>query len=107
MRGRAATGTALREDLADWRGELRSVWLRVWIAANKALALLFAVGIHKVLDIAGEWLIPPGWESCSKLFHGTFFVVFMVIYLHFLWEMLAVFVPSLKGRGGKEKGKRT
>lgn len=97
-----ATRTDLPEDLVAWRRDLRVLWMRVWVAANKALALLIALAIHKVLDMAGEWLIPAGWEVCLKVFRGTFFAVFSVIYLHFLWEMLTVFVPAFKHKTWKK-----
>jgi hypothetical protein len=107
MREKVAARDRLPEDLAAWKNDLRALWLRVWIVANKALALSCAVVIHKFLDIAGEWLIPVGWERCSKVFRGTFFAVFMVIYLHFLWEMLIVFVPSLRSMRWRKTEERT
>jgi len=87
---------AKTDDLGDWRGDLRNLWLRAWIAANKAAALLVAVGIHKAIDVATVWLIPHGWGFVSKLFRGTFFVVFAIIYFHLMWEMLTAFVPSFR-----------
>ena len=98
-----AVAKQLPDDLADWKQDLKALWLRVWIAANKGLALLCAVAIHKSLDLAGEWLIPVGWEKVSNLFRGTFFTVFMVIYLHFLWEMVSVFVPWLNKKASVKK----
>lgn len=86
----------VQPDLTDWRQTITHVWIRIWIALNKAGALAILICIHKGLDLAAAWLVPPGWEKVLAVYRITFFAVFSVIYLHFLWEMLIVFVPQLR-----------
>ena len=93
-----ATTPYLPEDLADWKKDLRILWLRVLVALNKAVALVALIGIHKGLDITGEWLVPEDWQYCSKLLRGSVFAAFTVIYVHVLWEMVKVFIPGLRAK---------
>jgi hypothetical protein len=95
MAGNATPSDGLPDDLANWRKDLKTLWLRVLIVANKSVALACTVILHKGLDALAEWLIPSNWVRSLTLLRGTFASTFMVIYLHFLWEMLTVFVPSL------------
>ena len=84
------------DDLRNWRKELARLWTRVWVALNKAAALGVAILIHKGLEAAAKWIVPEGWNISLTLLEAIFFVVFSIVYIHFLWEMLAVFVPFLK-----------
>ncbi|HYW47984.1 MAG TPA: hypothetical protein VE959_34285 [Bryobacteraceae bacterium] len=68
---------------------------------NKAAALGVALLIHKGLDLAAHWILPPGWEYAIKLYQGIFFVTFSIIYVHLLWEMLATFVPAVRAHNRK------
>ena len=86
------------DDLSRWKEQLWSLWIRVFLAANKAAALFVAILLHKGLDAAAVWIVPTGWEKFLELFRGTFFVAFMVIYVHFLWEVLITFIPALSRR---------
>jgi hypothetical protein len=86
------------DNLRDWKREINRLWVRVFIALNKTAALGVAVLIHKVLERGAEWVVPENWTYALKFLQGTFFLVFSLIYLHFLWEMLAAFVPSIATR---------
>ncbi|MFL6350241.1 MAG: hypothetical protein ACJ74Z_00095 [Bryobacteraceae bacterium] len=54
----------LEEDngVLNWKAILTRLWIQVFVAVNKAVALLVVVGIHKALDAAATWVIPHGWE---------------------------------------------
>jgi len=86
------------DDLKDWKRQLTELWIRVFLAINRAAALGIALLIHKGLDWAIRWILPKGWEHALMLSQAVFVVIFSVIYLHFLWEMLVTFVPAVKGR---------
>jgi hypothetical protein len=86
------------DDLSGWKEQIRHLWIRVFLAVNRAAALGVALLIHKGLDRAIRWILPIGWEHALMLFQAVFVEVFPVIYLHFLWEMLATFVPAVKRR---------
>jgi hypothetical protein len=92
------------DDLIDWKEQIKRLWIRVFLAVNKAAALGVALLIHKGLDWAARWFLPEGWEHALTLSQGVFFVIFSVIYLHFLWEMLATFVPAVRQRTVKKHG---
>ena len=92
------------DDLAGWKEQIGRLWIRVLLAVNKAAALGVALLIHKGLDLAARWILPEGWEHALTLSQGVFFVIFSVIYLHFLWEMLATFVPAVRQRRPKKIG---
>ena len=48
--------------------------------------------------LGARWILPEGWEHALTLSQAVFFVIFSIIYLHFLWEMLATFVPTVRRR---------
>jgi hypothetical protein len=81
------------EYLRNWRRELRRLWTHVFIALNKAIALGVAVLIHKGLDWGAQWVIPERWPYVLDFIRGLFALVFIIIYTHFGWEILAAFVP--------------
>lgn len=89
------------DDLNGWKEQIRRLWIRVFLAVNRAAALGVALLIHKGLDWAVRWILPIGWERTLTLLQAVFVVIFSVIYLHFLWEMLVTFVPAVKRRTKK------
>jgi hypothetical protein len=94
---------ALVDPLSNWREVIRHLWIRVWITVNKAAVLGIIVLIHKGLDFAATWVIPAGWELVSVILRGTFFAAFSVVYLHFVWEVLVIFVPAVGRRRQKSR----
>src|SRR5260370_40797038 len=86
------------DDLREWRKDLKRLWTRVFLAVNKAGALGVAILIHKGLDFAAHWILPSGWDIALKLYQGIFFVTFSIVYVNFLWELLATFVPAVNTR---------
>jgi hypothetical protein len=77
---------------------------QVFVAVNKAAALFVVVCIHKGLDWAATWVTPHGWERFLLLLRGTFFGVFALVYLHFLWEILTTFIPLPTRRRDPQQG---
>jgi hypothetical protein len=102
----ATQPTPLREedDLRGWREGIKRLWIRVFIFLNKTAALGITLLIHKGLDAAMKWILPKGWDRALELSRVLFFVIFSIIYLHFLWEMLTTFVPVVKSRPTKRNG---
>ena len=80
----------------NWKRTVKLLWLRVFLAVNKALALVVAIVIHKGLDEAAHWLLPDeSWESALTLLQVGFFCVFSLVYVHFAWEVLTTFIPNI------------
>ena len=94
----------LPDDLKYWKQEIRNLWIRVWVAANKVAALLVAVALHKALDVSAEWVVPVGWPKWLFVLRVTFAAAFSVVYLHFIWEVLTVFIPSIRVRNRNADG---
>jgi hypothetical protein len=88
-------------DLETWQTDAKTLWIRVLVAANKLLAIGVAILMHKVLDVAAAWVAPAGWEKAILLLRGIFFAAFSIVYVHFVWEMLTTFVPSMGSRSLK------
>lgn len=92
------------DDLKGWQKGIKRLWIRVFIFLNKTAALGITLLIHKGLDVAMQWILPSGWDRALELSRGLFFVIFSIIYLHFLWEMLTTFVPAVKSRPTRRNG---
>ena len=86
------------------KAEIAEIWIRVAVATNKALALAIAVLVHKGLDAGAEWVVPHDWGIALKLLKGIFLVGFAAVYLHFVWDFVATFVPMLGSK--REEGHR-
>jgi hypothetical protein len=88
-----------------WKQVLKLLWLRVFVALNKAAALGVTICVHKGLDVAAKWVIDqPGWQPALQTLRATFFVVFSLVYVHFVWEMLTTFIPNVGWKRLKSEG---
>ena len=84
-----------RDGLKEEGNEVRGLWRRIWIAANKAVAFLIAVVIHWLLAKSIKLVLPghsEGWEKVEKLLEAAVAVPFVVIYVHMAWDLVTAFV---------------
>jgi len=89
-----------------WKRVIKLLWLRVFVAANKAAALGVAILIHKGLDVAAQWVIDyPSWKGALTVLRAIFFAVFAIVYTHFAWEVLTTFIPNIGVKRQKSEAK--
>jgi len=57
-----------------------------------------AVVIHKLLEALAHWVIPADWGDLESILSVGFSVAFVLIYLRLVYDMLQLFIPSLRRR---------
>ena len=77
---------------------LRTIWARLFVAMSHVVVMVVFVGIQAGLSWLGKEVVPESWRTMGQFFDATLFVAFAVVYLSILWEIVAVFLPGLRGR---------
>ena len=84
--------------LTPWKEEAQSILGQLTLAVVRFLALVVFFGMHWIL---AHWviptLIPEEWKKVKTLLEVLFVLVFVPLYVDQLFEMLAVFIPRLRG----------
>jgi hypothetical protein len=76
------------------RAEGLSLWARVWLAAQKTLALAILAGLHAALDHLALWMFGLEYTKGLAFLRFIFFFAFSGTYIFLAFEMLALFLPS-------------
>ena len=92
------TGTSKPDTLRD----IRSFYLKVWIAAQRLVAFLLFAAFHRLLSLVTAYVIPAGFAEGLKFAQAVIGVMFILIYLYLAWDMLSVFLPSRRPFTGSE-----
>ena len=66
-------------------------WGRVWLAVQRALALVLLAFVHYGLTRVLRWVIPPNIERVEVLGEYIVSVCFVLIYVRLAIEMVVVF----------------
>ena len=69
---------------------------KVLLLAVDVLFFAVAVGIHRTLDILAKWAIPAKWGDLQFVVTAAFAVAFVLVYLRLVYDMLLLFIPSLR-----------
>ena len=77
--------------------ELDHFWNKVWRALQRIIALM----LFACADSTLEWvLIKTVLRKASETFREVVFlpgqIIFAALYVYLLWDMLAVFIPTLR-----------
>lgn len=89
------------EKTADWR-EFGFFWYRVLAALSRIAAayLFFNLGPWVDQSITGRLPNTDGWRQVKDVVDGSTIVSLIIMHGYLLWDMLAVFMPRLRGRKG-------
>ncbi|MGO8790144.1 MAG: hypothetical protein ACLQVL_22550 [Terriglobia bacterium] len=79
------------------------LWERVFDAMQRAAALSIFGAMHYGFNKGLEFVVPKGFERTLLFMEGFVFLLFLMIYLHFAWDMVTVFIPVLRSAGEKEE----
>jgi hypothetical protein len=95
----------LPEDIREWRQALRILWIRIFVALNKAAGLLIFAGVHAVLDWVLKLALPGGFEKTQKGIRVAVLIPFVIVGCHFLIDMVVILIPSWsRKKGGGNAG---
>jgi hypothetical protein len=84
--------------LATPKGHAILMLIKVFLLALDVACLAAVVGLHKVVDLLSGWVIPPEWTAIRQFLAATFACAFALIYVHFAFDMVLIFVPWLRGK---------
>jgi hypothetical protein len=78
-------------------------WLRVFDALQRVVAVLIFAAVHHYLSVAVDQSLPSGsdWDVVRKLAQAINATLFVSLDAYLAFDMLAVFVPWIKGRDNR------
>lgn len=67
------------------------------LALARVAALAIFGGVHWLSNQVMHQVIPPDWNRIRVGAEAVFAIAFLTIYLDQLWDMVAVFIPRMRG----------
>jgi hypothetical protein len=80
------------------QSDIREFWNRVWEALQRVAAFFVFAGAHWLIRAVTVLSTPADWPEARLLVEATGWGIFMILYLYLGWDMLAVFMPRLRGK---------
>ena len=87
--------TTVSNAVADARQGAAILGLNVARAVLNVTSIIIFLGIHWVLNVLSERLL-PGWERGRTFLEAVFFAGFAVVYVHQVFDMVVIFIPGLR-----------
>jgi hypothetical protein len=77
-------------------------WSRVWGALQRAIAFGIFMAVHVAINRGLEYAVPKRLGQALELAEAITFVFFLLSYVYLAWDMVAIFIPSLRTTAEKE-----
>jgi hypothetical protein len=82
--------------IADTKLQAQILLLKLGLAALQVTAMIVFLGLHRLLDLFAEWLMPHGSERALVMVQAILAAAFVLISLHLVFDMVVIFVPALR-----------
>lgn len=86
----------------DWNS-LLDFWWEVFLALQRVIAFFLFAGIHRFCLVVLDWSLNlPNWPQAQQFAHQVSYAFFLALTAFLGYDMLAVFIPFLRGKKWSE-----